>query len=279
MSLANKSKGTKRRVHKSKPKKVFDKYELYLKAVQSPDVDVLFFRKVYKELRKSEPRFLREDFCGTFALCKEWVKLHAKNQAYGIDLDPEPLEWGRIHHLAKLPEQSQKRIHLLEKDVLSNDLPHADIIVAMNFSYFLFKSRVMLKNYFANVHRQLKKKGVFLVDMFGGGACTDENEESTNLRSFRYFWHQHGFDPVSAKAKFSIHFQMKGHKKIEDVFTYDWRMWSIPEIREIMTEVGFKKTHVYWEGTTKSGDGDGVFTRTEKGEECEAWVAYVAGEK
>ena len=56
-------------------------------------------------------------------------------------------------------------------------------------------------------------------------------------------------------------------------------MWSLPELREILAEVGFKKTHVYWEGTTKSGEGNGVFTRTEKGEACESWIAYIAAEK
>ncbi len=68
-------------------------------------------------------------------------------------------------------------------------------------------------------------------------------------------------------------------KKIEQVFTYDWRMWSIPEIRDIMHEVGFRKTHVYWEGTAKDGSGDGNFTRVDHGEACQSWIAYVVGEK
>ena len=56
-------------------------------------------------------------------------------------------------------------------------------------------------------------------------------------------------------------------------------MWSIPELREMMLEVGFRKTYVYWEGTTRSGEGNGNFTRAEIGEECQAWIAYVVGEK
>jgi SAM-dependent methyltransferase len=270
---------TKRRVKKTRPKKVFNKYDLYLQSVQSPDVDVLFFRKVYKELRKKEPRSLREDFCGTFAICKEWVSLDRNKIAFGIDLDPEPIEYGRQHHLSKLNEAQGKRVHIKEQNVLDPNVPHADIIVALNFSYFLFKTRDELKAYFINVKRSLNKDGLFIVDIFGGSACADENEEKTSYGKFSYFWHQHGFDPVSARAKFSIHFQSKGQKKIEDVFTYDWRMWSIPEIREIMEEVGFNKSHVYWEGTSRGGKGNGVFSRTEHGEECEAWIAYLAGEK
>jgi SAM-dependent methyltransferase len=260
-------------------KKIFNKYELYLDSVQSPDVDVVFYRKVYRELRHREPHLFREDFCGTFALCKEWVKLNPRNVAYGLDLDPEPLEYGKTHHQSSLTEQQKKRLHPIEGDVVKTKVPAVDLVAAVNFSYFIFKKRQELKSYFSNVLKGLKPRGLFIVDVFGGSECCDENEEKTSYRKFNYFWHQQGFDPVWNGAKFSIHFQLKGQKKIEDVFTYDWRMWSIPEIREIMMESGFKKTHVYWEGTTSRGKGDGVFTRTEKGEECEAWVAYVVGEK
>ncbi len=277
--MKNNNTKSKHRVHKSGTKKIFNKYELYLDAVQSPDTDVEFFRKVHQELRKKDPRIFREDFCGTFAMCAEWVKLHPKNISYGLDLDPEPLAYGRAHHLSPLTEQQKKRVHPMEQNVMKANVPAADIIAAMNFSYFIFHSRELLKKYFTDVLKGLSSKGLFLVDVFGGSACYDENEEKTKYRKFSYFWHQHGFDPVTAKAKFSIHFQLKDQRKIEDVFTYDWRMWTIPEIREIMEEVGFKKTHVYWEGTNKKGGGNGVFTRTEKGEECEAWVAYVVGEK
>ncbi|MEZ0392177.1 MAG: class I SAM-dependent methyltransferase, partial [Pseudobdellovibrionaceae bacterium] len=116
-------------------------------------------------------------------------------------------------------------------------------------------------------------------DCFGGSQCYDAIEEPTKHRGFTYYWDQTGFDPVSNRALFYIHFKPKGGKKVEKVFTYDWRMWSIPELREILEEVGFKKTHVYWEGTTKAGEGDGIFTRTEKGESCLSWIAYIAAEK
>lgn len=57
-------------------------------------------------------------------------------------------------------------------------------------------------------------------------------------------------------------------------------MWSIPELRDILEDVGFKRTHVYWEGTDKDGEGDGVFKRIEvSDEDCESWVAYIVAEK
>lgn len=269
----------RRRVHKSGSKRNFDKYEYYQKAVQSADTDVVFLKKTYKELRKKDAKILREDFCGTFALSAEWVKLNPKFEAIGLDLDPEPLEYGRIHHLKRLNETQRKRLHLKEHNVLSGPLPAADIAIAMNFSYFVFKTRAVLKSYFTNVYKSLKTDGLFVADVFGGSLCQEANEEKTNLRGFTYYWDQASFDPVSNRAMFHIHFRPQGMKKIERVFTYDWRMWTIPELRDLLEEVGFKRTHIYWEGTTKSGEGDGVFSRTEKGEECQSWIAYIAAEK
>lgn len=270
---------TRKRVSKKGSERVFDKYALYKKAVQSPDTDVEFLRKVYRELRKKEPRTLREDFCGTFALSCEWVKLSRKFEAVGVDLDPEPIEYGRANYLSKLREDQQKRVRLIEGDVLKTGLAPADIAIAMNFSYFVFKTRELMRAYFANVYKSLRPNGLFVVDLFGGSLCHDENEEKTSHGSFTYFWDQEGFDPVTNRAQFHIHFKLKGEKKQERVFSYDWRMWTIPELREIMAEAGFKRTHVYWEGTTKAGTGDGVFTRTEKGEACQSWIAYIAAEK
>lgn len=270
-------KKTTRRVHK-KAKITFDKYALYRKSVQSPDTDVEFFVRVYKELRKKSPVALREDFCGTAALSCEWVKLNKKHKSFGVDLDPEPMEYGRYHYLNKLKENQKKRIQLIEGNVLTSELPKVDIAAALNFSYFIFKTRDQIKKYFSNVYKSLNNNGIFIADIFGGSQCYDSNEENTRHKDFTYYWDQTNFDPVSNEALFYIHFRV-GRNKIEKVFTYDWRLWSIPEIREIMTEVGFKKTNVYWEGTTKKGEGDGVFTRTEQGEACLSWIAYIVAEK
>jgi len=270
---------TRRRVQKKSPKRVFDKYDYYSRAVQSAETDVVFLRKTYRELRKKDPKILREDFCGTFALSCEWIKLNPRFESIGVDLDPEPLEYGRLKNLPKLKPEQQKRLQLVEGNVLLSQLPLADLAIAMNFSYFIFKTRNAMKQYFANVYKSLKKDGVFILDCFGGSQCYDAIEEMTNHKSFKYYWDQASFDPVSNQALFYIHFRPKGQKKVERVFTYDWRMWSIPELREILQDVGFKRTHVYWEGTTRAGEGDGVFTRTEKGEACLSWIAYIAAEK
>lgn len=271
-------KKVRRRVSKKTTQMVFDKYELYRKAVQSAENDVLFIEKTYKELKGKAPRIFREDFCGTFALSTEWIKLNPRFESVGIDLDPEPMAYGKTHYLTKLKPEQQRRMRLLEGNVLDPNLPKADIVAAMNFSYFCFKQRDVMKKYFANVLKTLNKDGMFLVDIFGGSQCHEAIEDEIKHEGFTYYWDQTNFDPVTNEALFHIHFKVGG-KKIEQVFTYDWRLWTISEIRDIMQEVGFRKTHVYWEGTAPDGSGDGNFTRVDHGEACQSWIAYIVGEK
>jgi SAM-dependent methyltransferase len=258
----------------------FDKYYYYLASVQSPDADIGFFASAYKELRGRTPYSLREDFCGTFAICTEWVKKNPKNTAYGLDLDPEPIAYGREKFFDNLKPEQQKRLTIKKCDVLKAKVPKVDLVVAMNFSYYLFKRREQLLAYFKSVHRGLKPGGLFIADCFGGPACQEQNTEKKRIKNFYYYWDQVSYNPLKNEALFYIHFQVKGQRMHRKVFTYDWRMWTMPELREIMIEAGFRKTEVYWEGTSrKTGEGNGLFRRTEKGEDCQAWVAYIAALK
>lgn len=274
-----KTKSLRRRVSRKNKKILIDKYDLYYQAVQSPEADVDFFKRVYKELRGSSAEVFREDFCGTFLLSSEWVQNRPQHKAWAVDIDPEPLEYGRNNYWKKLSPKVQKKLKIFEGDVLTGRLPEADIAAALNFSYFAFKKRSQLRVYFANAYNSLRKKGLFVIDVFGGTQCTDAIEDKEIRNGFTYFWDQENFDPVTNEALFHIHFKLKGRKKIENVFTYDWRMWTVPELRDLLDEVGFKKTHVYWEGTTRNGEGNGKFTRTEQGEACQSWIAYIVAEK
>ena len=259
----------------------FDKYFHYRESVQGPENDVGYLSDTYKALRGRPASSMREDFCGTFAICCEWAKTQDDRVAYGIDLDPEPIAYGRQHYLSQLDSSAAERVHIREENVLSPDLKPVDLVCALNFSYFIFKERETLKQYFANVLKTLNDDGIFIVDCFGGSKCYEANEEETEYEDlgFSYYWDQDNFNPINNEAQFYIHFKRNGEKKREKVFAYDWRLWSIAELRDIMMEAGFSSTHVYWEGTDDDGEGDGEFTRTEMGEECESWVAYIAAAK
>ena len=260
-------------------KKKFDKYWHYRHSVQSPDLDVRFIRDCYRSLKKKTGYVFREDFCSTFALSCEWVKLGDLYKSSSIDIDAKPLKYGKEHNLAELNDHQKKRMRIIHSNVLSNRIIRADIIATLNFSYFILKKRSELKKYFLNCLKSLNKDGILVLDCFGGSECFQNNEEKVNHGSFIYYWDQTSFDPISHQAMLRIHYKRRGEKKRKNVFTYHWRLWTLPEIRDLLLEAGFRKTHIYWEGTDKNGEGDGRFVRKNKGEDCEAWVAYIISEK
>ena len=77
-----------------------------------------------------------------------------------------------------------------------------------------------------------------------------------------------------------IHFEFPDGSRLRRVFRYEWRLWSLPEICELLEEAGFGVAEVYWEGTDKETDeGNGVYTRRSSAPDDPAWVSYVAGVK
>jgi len=263
--------------------KDFDKYYYYSRSVQSPVEELELLEAFYTEASATgaKARVLREDFCGTFTNCCEWVKRGADRHAHAVDLDREPLAYGEKNIMALLKPEDRARITMHQSNVLGEEMPRADIIAALNFSYFIFKERAVLKRYMENCLRTLNEGGVLIMDCFGGTACTEANEEETEYEEekFSYFWDQQGFDPLTNEAKFAIHFQLQGEERRDNQFVYDWRMWSPPELRDLLMECGFKKVSFYWEGTDDEGNGDGEFKQANSGEECESWVTYAVASR
>ncbi|MEM9415856.1 MAG: class I SAM-dependent methyltransferase [Planctomycetota bacterium] len=277
-----------------------DKYLLYGMSVQEPTNEVEFFAETYEKLNGRPPRLLREDFCGTHAVCCEWVKAHPDNLAYGIDLDPEPLAWGEDNLQAQLSAEQRKRLTLEEKDVRTGntadafvDAGGADVLAAQNFSFFLFKTRDALRDYFEHAHANLADGGIMVMDMMGGSECHIEDHEDIRTievedkplakrlgyKKFKYIWEQARFNPISADALFHIHFRFKDGSRVDKAFTYDWRFWTLPETCELLREAGFSKVDVYWEGEGDDGEGDGVFSPATEGPADPSWIAYIVAQK
>ncbi len=262
--------------------KVFDKYAYYREAVQSPERDVEFLDQAYKDLRNKPAQRLGEDFCGTFAISCEWIKAGAHRRAVGVDMDQEPLDYGQRVYGAELSKDEKSRLQLCRASVLDQDLPGGlDIVVAQNFSYFVLKERAQMRAYFASSLRRLKRDGIFVLDCFGGRDVMGAVEESTRHgNKFTYYWDQDFYDPINQEGKFWIHFRPFKGRKYEKVFEYDWRLWGMRELKDILLEVGFKRCLVYWEGTTPEGEGSGDFAACEATqEEVDSWVAYIVGLK
>ena len=265
-----------------------DKYALYRLAVQDPEHEVQQFDRFYKDAYGRLPTTLREDFCAAAAVCCEWVRLGRERMAVGVDLDPEPLRYGDAHYLSTLDEEQRSRVSLRQEDVLACTTK-AEVIAAQNYSFFLFKTRDLLRRYFERVHRSLDDEGIFIMDIMGGGSVhDDEIEESRQVARptrddkeknppFRYVWEERSFNPITHDVVFHIHFRFPDGSALEEAFTYEWRLWSIPEIRELLAEAGFSESHVYWETVDKNGDANGKYRRDTTGRPDPAWLAYIVG--
>jgi hypothetical protein len=271
----------KRKKREKRATKVpFDKYALYQRAVQEPEPDIEFMSEVFEGRFGRPPRTLREDFCAAAFLACEWVKYGDDNRAWGIDLDPEPLGWGRNNNAATLTAEQADRLHLIEGDVMEVEHQPVDIVAAFNFSYYSLTTRAELLRYFEVARRNLGATGMLVLDIYGGPESQELVEETTIHDGFNYVWDQDQFDPINSRMTCYIHFEKPSGKRMKRAFSYDWRLWTILEVREALAEAGFAATEVYWEGVEdETGEGDGEFVLEESAENTESWIAYVVGIK
>ena len=117
-----------------------DRHVLYQEAVQCVEAEIDFVDETFEQIRGRKAKPLREDFCGTANTSCEWVRRRKNNVAVGVDLDREVLEWGRNNNLAALGKDIG-RIELREENVLKVETQTMDMVLAMNFSYWIFRER------------------------------------------------------------------------------------------------------------------------------------------
>ena len=257
-----------------------DKYALYLQSVQVPKEDALFLSRRFRKISGRPLRKLREDFCGTANLLCEFVKIHPNNQGIGIDSDHKPLHWCKKNNFKELKAAQQQRITLLQENVLTAQTPAVDMIVALNYSYSVFHKRDELLRYLKKTYRALNRDGVFMLDVHGGSSVQIEDQEVWKLKRFRYVWDVTKFDPVTHRMVCRIHFAFPDGRILKNAFVYDWRLWTLPELRELFDAAGFRNVHVLWEGTDpRTNMGNGILRRVEQGRAEGAWYAMVVGQK
>lgn len=252
-----------------------DIHELYERSVQEVSADAKFIRRVYKKRFGRTPLSLREDFCGTAALCAEWVKKDPERTAIGLDLHGPTIAWGMNRHINPLGEERASRVKIYEQNVLDDVEERVDVCVAFNFSFCVFKERELMVRYYRKAREGLNSEGAFLLDIHGGPEAQIEVEEETDHGDFVYVWDQQPMDAISGEAKRHIHFRFKDGTELNRAFSYDWRVWTLPEMRDMLYEAGFSKVDVFWEGATKNGEGNGVFRKVRRAENEDSWIAYI----
>ncbi|KAJ1733306.1 hypothetical protein LPJ61_001625 [Coemansia biformis] len=269
-----------------------DKHQLYMQAVQQPRKEVRNLEAIYRTLstrypspashlpgdddsvpaRRRHATVLREDFCGTAALCAEWVRTHPSPDrcAYGVDIDPEVIRYGRERVLGD-GNGDGSRVRLVCGNVLdvgsananrsgrgsdTHDIPRADIIAAFNFSVCYFEQRRDLVRYLRHSLGNLGEFGLFFCDMFGGAEATQSLITRTcDHGSFRYMFRQHSFDITSNTVHLSLSFKMKDGSVLNDCFTYKFRVYSLCELREAMLEAGFDHVSI-WISVRETSDSE-----------------------
>ncbi|MDG2250322.1 MAG: class I SAM-dependent methyltransferase [Gammaproteobacteria bacterium] len=260
-----------------------DKFDCYQQSVQEPEHEIDIFDQAFREAYNRKALKLREDFCGTFAVCCYWVESDSKRSAWGVDLCEETLQWGKNNNLNKLKEKDSRRVTVMEQDVRERSTPQVDVLAAQNFSFWIFKTREEVLEYFKVAYANLAAEGVIVMDMMGGRDCYDSDlvDKRTIVKGkngFKYHWEQAYFNPVNSHCKFYIHFKFADGSKIKKAFQYDWRFWTIPEVRELLMEAGFRDAVVYWEEDTED-DEDATWSKVDEAPNDYSWLCYVVGIK
>ena len=222
-----------------------DKYRLYLESVQSPQESADEIDRVYEQTVAREPRLLIEDFSGAGALSAAWLAKNVTRRAIAVDIDPVPQAWGQVH----LSPVELERLRYETVSVLDHrPTEKADIIAAMNFSWMLFTTRDSLHGYFDACRRRLARGGALVMDMMAGTDAPIIGTEGRVVKpskkrdKYKYFWSCRSYNALTALGTWTISWKFRDDSKLKDSFKYEWRLWTLPEVTEILTNLGFKVT-------------------------------------
>jgi cyclopropane fatty-acyl-phospholipid synthase-like methyltransferase len=252
-------------------------HHLYEQAVQEPDGEVEFVAQVFQERRGRPAVSVREDFCGTALFSATWVQEDPRRTAIGVDLDADTLDWSRKHRIEPLGA-ARERVQLICADVREVEAPAVDVVAVFNFSYSLIHERRDLLTYFKRVRSSLSADGLFVLDFHAGPRSQQELFEETDFDGFTYVWEQGEMDAISGRARRAIHFVLDDGREFNDAFAYEFRVWTVPELRDLLDEAGFSHAHVYFEDFDKDGYSLGAPERVEKIAHEDSWIGYLVAE-
>ncbi len=237
---------------------------------------------------------LGEDFSAAGALARAWLRDAPERQAICADLDTQAL--ARLRRLARR-DGSLARLRAIHADVTATKLPPCNLLFVGNFSIGEIHTRAALVDYLRRSRARLRPRGTFVCDTYGGAsaftrgslqrthllpASTADATTTANVR-VRYTWEQRHADPLSGRVQNAIHFRVlvggEVVRELTDAFVYDWRLWSVPELRDAMLEAGFARTEVFAQ-IPDARDGSGrVYVRPvdDPSELGDSFIVCVAG--
>jgi hypothetical protein len=216
-----------------------DRWDCYERAVQAPRETLALLVHEHG----GAPLRLGEDFAGSAALARAWVASDARRSAIAVDLDAQAL--ARAANV--------ERLQALVADVRSVRHAPVDVLHAGNFSLGYLHSRQELLEYLRNAATRVCEGGVFACDTFGGasafqlGGATRAHTlpDGAVLTSI---WRRRAADPRTARVENVLSFRIVRDgelvARLDDAFVYCWRLWSISELSDALSECGFERPRV-----------------------------------
>lgn len=248
-----------------------DRFALYEKAVQEPESELELLEAALRRAGRPALR-LREDFSGTALVSATWVKARPRRTAVAVDHDPAVHAWARAHRLPRLGPAA-RRLRLVQADVREGPRGPFDAVIALNFSYRAFRRRGELRDYLRGALRALAPGGVLMLDAYGGWLSQQGLTERRKLGGgLTYVWEHEDFDPITHRVRCAIHFEKQG-RRLPLSFHYDWRLWTLPELTDLVEEVGFERPEVFWDVEPRDVEPRYVPRRAARNQP--AWLAYL----
>ncbi|XP_061374086.1 uncharacterized protein LOC133316363 isoform X2 [Gastrolobium bilobum] len=215
-----------------------------------------------------------------------------------VRMDPQEL----VSHISLSQNRENLQTSVPESDVQTGSaaqddkftkrnfpLPGRDIVCAFNYSCCCLHKRADLVLYFKHARDALSTEGgIFVMDLYGGTSSEHKLRLQRRFPNFTYVWEQAEFDIIQRKTRISLHFHIKKQqRKLRHAFSYSWRLWTLPEIRDCLEEAGFRSVH-FWvrempdttEIVRTEGFGVGKDVKYEEAtsfQQQDSWNAYIVG--
>jgi hypothetical protein len=291
------------------------RHDLYERCVQSPRHLVPFLRAVHA----GDPRVLGEDFAGTAALSILWADSSDDRRAVAIDLDAEALghhpEHPRVLRrcMDVMDADDPADVIFVGNFSIGYRRTRADLVAYLKHARGRLTANAPEPGASAT-GRSLDAPqdftrpvahapgsvgsaaphdpGVFICDTYGGDSAFLTGEVHRDHwipegphagKRIRYTWEQRRADPLTGMVTDVLHFRVeKGgviEQEIFDAFVYEWRLWSVPELRDAMLDAGFATTEVYAKtADAMDEEGNAYVLPVEDAEELDdSFIVLVAG--
>lgn len=218
------------------------RHDLYERCVQNPAALVPFL----VALHGRSPRVLAEDFCATAAISREWLRVVPNGEAHAVDHNVEAIAEARRRC-------DSPGLQLECEDVMDAAAPAAEVIFVGNYSIGYCHERPALVRYLARCRGRLAEHGIFVCDTYGGESAFRRGAIQrivplNDRTSVRYTWEHRDANAWTGMVTNAVHFRVERDGTVvqdyTDAFVYHWRLWSVPELREAMLEVGFASVEV-----------------------------------